>query len=114
MPAAPASNAFHAPLDFFLHNQDVIQVHKHKLPNVLLEYTVHQSLESSWGICEPEAQHLELVLAITCEKKRKKRKDYASQVWLRALRKGPLTSKLARASLVTIAVFSLSISAIQI
>eukprot|EP00983_Pelagomonas_calceolata_P050611 1142056-Pelagomonas_calceolata.AAC.1 len=28
----------------------------------------------------------------------KKRKDYASQVQLRALRKGPLTSKLARAS----------------
>eukprot|EP00983_Pelagomonas_calceolata_P087660 1157006-Pelagomonas_calceolata.AAC.2 len=27
------------------------------------------------------------------------RKDYASQVQLRALRKGPLTSKLARASL---------------
>eukprot|EP00983_Pelagomonas_calceolata_P040945 1137829-Pelagomonas_calceolata.AAC.2 len=27
-----------------------------------------------------------------------KRKDYASQVKLRALRKGPLTSKLARAS----------------
>eukprot|EP00983_Pelagomonas_calceolata_P131718 1161803-Pelagomonas_calceolata.AAC.15 len=25
----------------------------------------------------------------------KKRKDYAGQVWLRALRKGPLTSKLA-------------------
>eukprot|EP00983_Pelagomonas_calceolata_P114310 1160080-Pelagomonas_calceolata.AAC.17 len=30
--------------------------------------------------------------------KGKKRKDYAGQVWLRALRKGPLTSKLARAS----------------
>eukprot|EP00983_Pelagomonas_calceolata_P131485 1161781-Pelagomonas_calceolata.AAC.2 len=28
----------------------------------------------------------------------KKRKDYASQVQLLALRKGPLTSKLARAS----------------
>eukprot|EP00983_Pelagomonas_calceolata_P060978 1146613-Pelagomonas_calceolata.AAC.2 len=30
--------------------------------------------------------------------KEKKRKVYASQVQLRALRKGPLTSKLARAS----------------
>eukprot|EP00983_Pelagomonas_calceolata_P104494 1159034-Pelagomonas_calceolata.AAC.8 len=28
----------------------------------------------------------------------KKRKDYAGQVWLRALSKGPLTSKMARAS----------------
>eukprot|EP00983_Pelagomonas_calceolata_P120042 1160665-Pelagomonas_calceolata.AAC.1 len=31
-------------------------------------------------------------------RKEKKRKVYASQVQLRALRKGPLTSKLARAS----------------
>eukprot|EP00983_Pelagomonas_calceolata_P084599 1156389-Pelagomonas_calceolata.AAC.1 len=30
------------------------------------------------------------------DSKEKKRKDYASQVQLRALRKGPLTSKLAR------------------
>eukprot|EP00983_Pelagomonas_calceolata_P124088 1161071-Pelagomonas_calceolata.AAC.11 len=36
-------------------------------------------------------------LIIICSKE-KKRKDYAGQVWLRALRKGPLTSKLARAS----------------
>eukprot|EP00983_Pelagomonas_calceolata_P025459 800418-Pelagomonas_calceolata.AAC.1 len=32
------------------------------------------------------------------KRKEKKRKDYANQVQLRALRKGPLTSKLARAS----------------
>eukprot|EP00983_Pelagomonas_calceolata_P007234 235564-Pelagomonas_calceolata.AAC.1 len=32
---------------------------------------------------------------MACERKRK---DYASQVQLHALRKGPLTSKLARAS----------------
>eukprot|EP00983_Pelagomonas_calceolata_P007203 233971-Pelagomonas_calceolata.AAC.6 len=37
-------------------------------------------------------------VAFLREKVGKKRKDYASQVQLRALRKGPLTSKLARAS----------------
>eukprot|EP00983_Pelagomonas_calceolata_P073211 1152050-Pelagomonas_calceolata.AAC.4 len=38
------------------------------------------------------------VMEPVASRKEKIRKDYASQVQLRALRKGPLTSKLARAS----------------
>eukprot|EP00983_Pelagomonas_calceolata_P133857 1162007-Pelagomonas_calceolata.AAC.3 len=66
-------------------------------------HKVHLTLQyaSSWcGLAQGEGATREKNkwAEETLPSSEKKRKVYASQVQLRALRKGPLTSKLARAS----------------
>eukprot|EP00983_Pelagomonas_calceolata_P116729 1160341-Pelagomonas_calceolata.AAC.8 len=72
----------------------------------LKSITAFQVRELSTQISHLRALYSKLLLGFhskivtgNAKHERKKRNEYASQVQLRALRKGPLTSKLARASL---------------